>query len=93
MDLAKLRREAMTRTIANEVERLALEHSNMITAAIRENNRRTGAAIDSAMRASSIRTEVAVTRQTQADRRSLFDHAETNPALARAIRRLQGRAS
>lgn len=93
MDIAKLRREATARAIANEVERLALEHSNMITTAIRENNRRTGASIDSAMRSSSIKTERAVTRQTLADRRSLFGHAETNPALARALRRLQRRAT
>lgn len=89
MDIKRLRAEAAARAIANEVERLALEHSNMITTAIRENNRRTGASIDSAMRVSRIKTEHAVTRQTLADRRSLFDHAETNPVLARVLRRLQ----
>lgn len=93
MDIAKLRREATARAIANEIDRVASEHAQLITTAIRENNRRTGVAIDSALRASAIRTEVVVTRQTQADRRSLYDHAETNPALARAIRRLQGRVN
>lgn len=91
MDIKKLRAEATARAIANEVERLAVEHSNMITAAIHEDNRRRG--IDSAMTASPIRTERATTRQMALDRRSIYDHAETNPALARAIRRLQGRAS
>lgn len=92
MDIKRLRAEAAARAIANEIDRVANEHAQLITTAIRENNRRTGASIDSAMRVSSIKTERVVTRQTTADRRSLFDHAETNPALARALRRLQGRA-
>lgn len=91
MDIAKLRREATARAIANDINRVASEHAQLITAAIREDNRRRG--IDSAMAASPIRTERAITCQMALDRRSIYDHAETNSALARAIRRLQGRAS
>lgn len=90
MDIKRLRAEATARAIANEIDRVATELAQMITAAVRENNRRTGVSIDAAMRTSAIKTERAVTRQTQFSRnqpQSLANFADTNPVLARILKR------
>lgn len=91
MDIKQLRKEAVARAVSNEIQRLADEHLAIVTAAIRMDNRKTGAAIDTSMARPKLSTERAVTRQTIADRRSLFDHAETNPVLAKLLRQLQAR--
>lgn len=89
--LQQLRKEAANRAISNEIKRIADEHLAIVTAAIREDNRRTGAAIDSSFKRAKIQNERVTTRQVEFDRKTLYDYAETNPTLARAIRRLQGR--
>lgn len=87
--LKRLRREAAERAITNNIQSLVDEQARIIKTTIRERNRLAGASIDSSMTRAKISTERAVTAQTTYDRRSLFDHAETNPVLARVLRRIQ----
>lgn len=85
-NLKQLRKDAAMRALDNDLMRMVDEQTAIIRRAIREQNRISGAAIDSAMRTPKNKHEHATTRQLQQDRFSIHDHAANNPLLRKILR-------
>jgi hypothetical protein len=89
-DITKLRQQTALRKINLETERLAEEHSRLITLAIRESNKKLGLSIDRTIGSAPRQIKNrAVCQQTKVDRISLHEKAENNPALKFILKQQQ----
>lgn len=84
--LQKLRRESAARRAQNVARETQLAFERMIEDARREYNLRVGHGIDQGFKRVKIRNEKATSAQVKLDRLSIHDLAQSNPALAAAIR-------
>jgi hypothetical protein len=84
----RLRARAIARRMELESERIAREHALTLEAAKSEINRKLMQSVDSAMRRLPLTHNKAITKQTELDRLSLHDLAQTNPVLLKVLRKV-----
>jgi len=89
IELGNLREAERKRLLEKSMATLAADTAKIVADFAKLQNAATGRAIDSALSRSSVRTEVAVTRELERSRLSLHDHALNNPTLAKILRELQ----